>query len=592
MKRPERLVGAVLLAAAVLLLLFFLNEHLRLALDKEYSIDELQYAHGGWLISQGEVIYRDFFEHHHPLIHQLLALAFLVLDDDPNNVVYLRLLMLPFLLLTLVAAWRLTAGKDDEKRSAILAPLFVLMVPSYSMMATEVRPDPLAFALFLAAVAVLYTGRLAPGIRGFLSGVFLVAAFWGTLKVVYYGLVFPAALAADLVALSAWGDQGGKTLRRGKERYLLGHPFFFLAGAAAAVLPIAVYLTVTGSWGAWFEWSVEWSFVHQRHYPGFFWTRNFASLFAVSFWLFPLAVLGVVTTVKRLPRGVTTAGVTTPGEAAPDLLLLGTLATTLASFVWQSAAYLYSLVPFTVVWCVFAARGAVAVMRWLRSGRAGGASVYFAALLLLLFAVEVARARGGIEKLLARDNAKQHAVLRRLHQMTRPDEPVLNISGGQVTRPSVHFFYFFEAVVRQLKHDVFADEFPRSMMERGCIAYMPSDRFHRLPEPLRRFLLESFQPYDEDLWFWGRRWEVSGELAAEFLAVRDGSYFVWPPQAVARGELVVGEQRVATPVIQLAAGTYGVRYRGEERELYLVWLPADGRAFAPRPEVKAGLGGS
>lgn len=568
MKRTDR-IAAGILAAAGLLIFFLFNQHLRLSLDKEYSIDEFQYAHGGWLISKGEVVYRDFFEHHHPLIHQLIAGAFLFLDDDPNNIVYLRLLMLPFLLLTLAASWRVAAGEDDESRASILAPLFVLMVPSYSMMATEIRPDPLAFALFLAAVAILYARRPSPAIRGFLSGVLLVAAFWGTLKVVYYGLVFPAAFVADLVAL-----------RKGKDRFLLGRPLAFLAGVAAGALPIAVYLTVTRSWGAWFEWSIEWSFVHQRHYPGFFWTRNFASLFAISFWLFPLAVLGVVATVKRLKKD----------EATPDLLLLGMLGTTLASFVWQSAAYLYSLVPFTVIWCVFAARGVAAAIRWLRSGR--GAPVYVAALLLLGFAVEVGRSREGIEKLLAHGNVQQHAVLGRLNQLTRPDEPVLNISGGQITRPSVHFFYFFEAVVRELKHDVFAYEFPRSMMERGCIAYMPSDRFARLPEPLRRFLLENFQPYDASLWFWGRRWEVSGELQAEFRAVRDGSYFVWPPQAATRGELVVGGQRVVTPVFPLAAGVYDVRYRGEERELYLVWLPADGRPFVPRPEVKAGLGDS
>jgi hypothetical protein len=136
-------------------------------------------------------------------------------------------------------------------------------------------------------------------------------------------------------------------------------------------------------------------------------------------------------------------------------------------------------------------------------------------------------------------------------------------------------------------------------MERGCIAYMPSDRFGRLPQPLRSFLLESFQPYDADLWFWGRRWDITtgdgttgdgtGVLTAEFRAVRDGSYFVWPLQAAARGELTVGGERLTAPVIELTAGTYGVYYQGEERQLSLIWLPADGRPFEPRPEVKTGL---
>ena len=42
-------------------------------------------------------------------------------------------------------------------------------------------------------------------------GFLFVAALWGTLKAAYYGLVFPAALAADLFPN-----------RRGREGYLLG----------------------------------------------------------------------------------------------------------------------------------------------------------------------------------------------------------------------------------------------------------------------------------------------------------------------------------------------------------------------------------
>lgn len=557
---------ALLLALGALVVYFWLA-HLRLALDKRYSIDEFQYAHGAWLIAQGEVIYRDFFEHHHPLLHQLMAAVFLVAgDENPNNLIYLRLAMLPFLTLTLAAAWGVNARCSGP--FGLVAALFVLMVPTFSLMAVEVRPDPLAFSLFLSAVAVLYAGRLDRRVRGAVAGFLLVAALWGTLKVVYYGLVFPAALAADLVAL-----------RRRRASFLLGHPWAFLAGAAAAALPIAVYLTWTSSWGAWFEWSIRWSFVHQAHYPGFFWTRNFTQLLAQSSWLFPLAVVGVSSTLRARP-----------GEGSPDWLLLGAVATTLASFAWQTAAYLYSLIPFTVVLAVFAARGLVTAMRW--AGGARGTGVFVAALLALGAGVEVERSRAAIGKLLLDTNEAQHALLSRLEALTRPDEPVLEIAGGQITRPSVHFFYFFEAVVRQLERDVFAYELPRSMVEKGCIAYMPDARFGRLPEPLRRFLLDNYQPYDRELWFWGRRYRVpeAEELEAGFLAVRDGRYFVWPLAAAGTGELAIDGRPLAGPVFELAAGHHRVNYRGRAAELYLIWLPADGRPFEPHPELQPDLG--
>lgn len=556
----------MLLLLGGLVVLFWLG-HLRLALDKQYALDEFQYAHGAWRIAQGDVIYRDFFEHHFPLVHQLMAGVFLAVgDEDPNNIVYLRLAMLPFL--TLLAAAAALVNRAYGPAGALLTALLVLAVPSFSMLATEIRPDPLAFSLFLAALAALYLRRPGPWRRGFLSGLLAVAALWGTLKAAYYGLIFPAALAADFLRRrdAETRDDGG---------FLLGHPAAFLAGGAAAAVPIAVYLSWTGSWSAWFEWCIRWSFVHQANYPGFFWTRNFTPLLAQSFWLFPLAAVGMAATWRSRPAA-----------GAPDWLLLAAVATTLASFAWQSAAYLYSLIPFTAVLAIFAARGLAASLRFMWN--IGGAGTFAAVLLALVAAVELQRAHAGLALLRARDNAAQHALLSRVGALTRPGEPVLNIAGGQVTRPSVHFFYFFEAVVRQLKHDVFASELPRSLVEKGCIAYMPSERFGRLPEPLRRFLVENYQPYDRELWFWGRRYEVAaGELAAQFVAPRAGRYFVWPPRP--RGELTIGGRPLAAPVFELAAGVYPVAYRGDLPELFLVWLPADGRPFVPRPELAAGL---
>lgn len=565
----SRWLRGVLLLAIGLLIVFFLSEHLRLATGKRYAIDEFQYAHGAWLVAQGEVVYRDFFEHHFPLIHQLMALVFVALgDENPHRIVDLRLAMLPFLLLTMAAAAALNRRRDGPW--SLVAALLVLMVPSYSMMAVEVRPDPLAAALFLAALAVLQIDRLRPSWRGALAGFFLVLALWGTLKVAYYGLVFPAALAADL-----WHHRRGK-----RDAFLLAQPFAFLAGAAVAALPIAIYLTVTGSWDDLWEWTIRWSFVHQFHYPGFFWTRNFNSLFSTSFWLFPFAVVGVVSTLRARPA-----------PTSPDWLLLGALGTTLASFVWQSAAYLYSLIPFTVVLVVFTARGLVATVRAGTHRGVGGVGgvgpgIFAVVLLGLVLLVEAGRSRGALEKLLLDTNEAQHDLLDRVAVLTRPDEPVYNIAGGQVARPSVHYFYFFEAVVRRLKHDVFAEEIPRALVEKGTVAYMPGERFGRLPLPLRSFLLENFQPRDRDLWFWGRRYRLpaTGALETTFTASRDGRYFVWPLDAPVRGELEVDGRAVDGPIVELSAGGHDLRFRGSLPELFFVWLPADGQPFPPRPD--------
>ncbi len=572
----QRLGWIALYAALGIAGVWLFSQHLQLLLHKNYSVDEFQYAHGAWLISQGKVIYRDFFEHHFPLIHQLMAVAFVVLDDDPGNLIFLRVLMLPFLVVTVLAVWQLNAAPCG--RFALATAVVVLMVPTYSVMATQVRPDPIACAFFAGALAVHTWRRADRRWRGFLSGLLFAAACWTTLKVAYYGLVFPAALVVDLVHN-----------RRARSPYLLSHPGAFLAGGMAVAVPAAVYLTWTGSWGAWFEWCIRWSFVHQWHYPGHFWLRNFTPLFAQSFWLFPLAVVGLVGSVRGLARSEGAAG-------HPDLLLVGSLVTTLASFVWQSAAYLYSLIPFTVILSIFAGRGVVVAVRFFRSlgGRAAAAGAFATVLLGALLAVEVQRADVALRKLLVTDNAAQHALLTRVHELTRPEEPVYHIAGGQITRPSVHFFYFFEAVVRKLKHDVFAAEVPRAMLETGCVAYMPTDRFGRLPEPLRRFLVTNYQPYDRELWFWGWRYRVppEGELAGNFFAVRDGRYFIWPLQALGRGqELAVDGRPLEAPILELTAGPHPVAYRGEAEEFFILWLPRNGQPFEPRPDFQPPVDG-
>jgi hypothetical protein len=263
--------------------------------------------------------------------------------------------------------------------------------------------------------------------------------------------------------------------------------------------------------------------------------------------------------------------------------------TTLASFAWQSAAYLYSLVPFTVLWAIFAARGIVASVEFLwgllsekRDTEKRGAALFGLALLALVLVVEVTRARSGLGKLLATNNEAQHELLSRVGRLTHPDEPVFNISGGQVTRPSVHFFYFFEAVVRQLKHDVFAYDLPRALTEEGAVAYMPSYRFERLPEPLRRFLVSHFVPMDDELWFWGQRFSNNSRQDSEMLASRTGRYYVWPLTASA--DLLINDIP-AMPIVELEAGRHRIAYSGTAPEIFVIWLPADEQPFVPRPDL-------
>lgn len=573
-----RWVATLALAALVVLGLWTITEVLHLAWVGAYALDEYQYAHAGWRIAHGEVIYRDFFEHHLPLVHQLAALVWRLVGDHPDQLQALRALMLPIWALALVAGcW---VNRRSCGRFALATVPAVLAVPTLSWMATQLRPDPLAAALFLGALALLYPSRLSPRLRAVLAGAATVAALWATLKVAYYGLILPAALVADL-------------LRRPGERAFLLRPWSFVAGAVAALVPIGLYLTVTGSWADWYRWCIAFSFEHQWHYPGFPWQRNLGQIVQHSFWLFPFALVGVLATVRSIRAGF--AGDAPEDDAATaraDLLLLGALVTALASVVWQSAAYLYSLVPFTLLLAVLAARGWVVAFRAVARpggalGRAGGR--FALALLALLVVGEQRRTDFAFAKLRQDDNTAQRVRLARLGSMTTPETPVFHVWGGQLSRPSVHYFYVLEAVTMQLQHDRLRRELVPAMIEHGAPVYLHHDLFPRLVPEMRAYLLDNFQPLDADLWVYGRRYVVpeNGVLDEAFFAIRDGRYFVSPLAALeGGGTLSIDGRPLQAPIVGLAKGRHAIRYRGPARELFLIWLPADGVPFTPRPELK------
>lgn len=563
---PRRRRRLLLTLLAVGLLLWLGFEALRFSSDKVYTWDEFQYAHGAWKIARGEVIYRDFFEHHFPLVHQLMAVVWLGLDDDPQNIAVLRMAMLPFLVLTVLAAAAL--NRRWGRGAGWVTALVLLATVNVQTLATEIRPDPVALSFFLAALAVLGSRRLSPGARGALSGLLLTISVWGSQKVLYYGMVFPAAFVADWIRL-----------RRTPARrsYLLGHPVAFALGSAVVLTGIAAWLLLTGSAADWFRWCLRWSVVHQEHYPTLSWVETFLGYLQQHVWLLPFTGLGVWRTLHRLRRRTDVAA---PDATSPDALLLGALVTATASYVWQTAPYFYSLLPVTAVASVFAARGLVWSFRALRVlGRSRPAvGAFGTALLALLLLGELFHTRTLFSQVHGADNGYQHRMLQEIADMTTVEDPVYNITGNQVARPSIHFFYFTDAVVRNLFAGRLAEEIPAAILESGCTVYTHDPRFDDLPERLRAFLLHWFQPVSPDLWIWGRRYVPrKGALTDEFVAVRDSRYYVEPATVLETGELRIDGRPVTEPVVELARGPHSVEYRGTARELHLLWLPRDGK---------------
>jgi len=547
--------------ALVAALLWFALQAVLLA-GKYFSLDEFQYAHAAWLVARGEVPYRDFFEVHFPLLYQVLAPVFLVAGDDPTAIVGLRIGMLPFVAIACVAA--ATLNRAEGRVAALAAPLFLLALPSFVTLATEIRPDAVACALFLASLAVLRMASARDRAAGFVSGVLLVGAVWGSQKAAFYGSICAPALLLDLVS-------GRSATRRGDPTPLLRSPFAFVAGAASGLSILAVYLTATQSWAAWWSWCFVWAAEHQRHYPGFSWQRYFVPIAVDALWLFALAAVGAARTGRRLvARG--------RGAASdPDLLLLAALASTFASFALQRAPYPYSLLPFLGVAGIFAARGAAALLEArirapLRLG--------FATALVVILALQSA----ALARFVQASNAGQLAVLRRIAELTSPEDAAYDNSGGYVSRPHAYSYFYTDSFLRESLAETLVREVPRAIEDRGAVLHLRDLRFETLPPALRGYLLEHFQPLDGDVALWGRHYVVpaGGRLADVFRAVRDDRYFVTPESVLERGRLLVDGEQVREPVFTLTKGEHHVVYEGPPGELDILWLPRDGRRWQPQ----------
>ena len=124
---------------------------LRLSAFKRFSIDEFQYAHAAWLVSHGKLPYRDFFEFHFPLPYLGYSLF---VTDDPGSIAHLRWVMLACFALTSYALYRI--NRREGLALALTAPIVAATTTPFVFFATELRPDAVAFGLFLSALSLLY----------------------------------------------------------------------------------------------------------------------------------------------------------------------------------------------------------------------------------------------------------------------------------------------------------------------------------------------------------------------------------------------------------------------------------------------------
>ena len=453
-----------------LTLAFFALTALRIlyALHHQVDSDEPQHLHVVWGWTQGLVQYRDVFDNHAPLFHLLIAPFAALIGERANVLTYARLLMLPFVAVSIWATCRIGRSLWSE-RIGLWAGAVAGFVPSFLLASTEFRADDLWMACWLSALAVLLDSRLTPR-RGFLAGLLLGATMAASLKSVLLILALGAAYGTVRVFDRRSGDRWAPpTQRPAVAALVLG----FL------VLPV---LLMVAFWRMHALGALVYCTVRHNIAPGLgLWHSAPQRLLILPVALVILTTLGWAS-YRRDPRS--------RAQRLRVVLLLATgIYLALLESIWPliTEEDFLPWIPMVVLLAVAGMQhGLNRVARQFGPGRiarwrtAAGAAALGACLVGATFRESAWREPDpGERQLLA-------AVL----EETRPGEPVMDLKGETVFRPRP-YYYVLEGVTKwRLQSGLLPDSIASEVVGKRTHFAVPDNRF--FPPAARRFLNAHF----------------------------------------------------------------------------------------------------
>jgi hypothetical protein len=175
---------------------------LSLSVNRAFSEDEIEHIHASWYVQNGQVPYRDFFEHHHPLLWFLLAPLIALCGEELTVLAIARLLILLMAVGIGWLTWRISRLAGGDVETAWLAVTMLFSGFMFLPCVMEIRPDVPMALLALAAVERLLVFMIEGKTKQLLAASFLGAlSFLFLQKAVF---LFPVAA----VLLCVWRLQG------------------------------------------------------------------------------------------------------------------------------------------------------------------------------------------------------------------------------------------------------------------------------------------------------------------------------------------------------------------------------------------------
>ena len=133
----------------VVILLIFSN-----SLYRWFNHDELEAIHSSWKILNGEIIYVDFFQHHHAFLYYTLAPLLKVFGESTLTLVFFRVIIFVLYILIVWVTYNIALLLFDSKKTGLLSVILLSSITTFFERAIEVRPD--VPQVFFGLVAIYF----------------------------------------------------------------------------------------------------------------------------------------------------------------------------------------------------------------------------------------------------------------------------------------------------------------------------------------------------------------------------------------------------------------------------------------------------
>jgi hypothetical protein len=444
---------------------------------RAFDADEFQHAHSAFLISKGQVPYRDYFEHHPPLLHFLMAEV--IGNRQPERdgasanaaLLVLRTFCWFFTLIG-AAAHALLARRSLGGLGAGVASLLLWSTLIVFEKSIEIRPDTAAFACLQLATLILC--REGEARRTALAFSLLGAGLLFTQK-----LLFPVL---GLIAVVWFARPMPGIFQR----------LAIVAGLAAPTLLCAVWFLTHDALPAFIEdvFLINARWKARVDVLPFLVTR----ILAPSALIAVLGLLGLLVGTRRLLAHDRSAG-----AGREDSLIVvsawgGVLGLVLLPVAWEQY-YLLLLPQLAILGAGVLTRGAAAVLRQpLASGRVA-LGVLAVSLIGLIPTIPELR-----QEWLRSAESKRRAIDFVLENSSPADTVLDGYSGIGVFRPHAFRYFFLHAEMRQMLPDAVVREL-ESGLRGGAVAprFVSADaNLRAVSQGVRDFLDQNYAPVGVD----------------------------------------------------------------------------------------------